>query len=183
VAVLGSGTIGLMAIAAARAMGAGKIIATARYDRQAEMAKALGADETVSDSGPEFRAAIDECTDGRGADLTIETIGGHQGKTVQQSIDVTRILGRIVILGGHRRPIELDYIIPLRAEHSIIFSNCYSVIDGRHDYEIAIEMMASGHADVRQTVTHRYPLQEIQTAFESAFNKGSGSIKVQIQQG
>ena len=58
--ILGSGTIGLMAIAGARAMGAGKIIATARYERQAAMAKALGADEAVSDSGPEFGAAIDE---------------------------------------------------------------------------------------------------------------------------
>ena len=182
VAVLGSGTIGLMAIAGARAMGAGKIIATARYERQAAMAKALGADEAVSDSGPEFRAAIDECTDGRGADLTIETIGGHGGETVQQSLDVTRVLGRIVILGGHRRPITLDYILPLKAEHSIIFSNCYSVIDGRHDYELAMEMMASGQADIEQVVSHRYPLAQIQDAFDTASDKSSGSVKVQIQQ-
>ncbi len=182
VAVLGSGAIGLAAIAAARAMGAGRIIATARYEQQASMAKALGADEALPDSGTEFTDAVSEATDGRGADLTIETVGGQQGQAVTQAIDVTRVLGRIVILGAYRRPVELNLLLPLRAEHSIIFSNCYSVIDGRHDYELAIDMMASGQADVKQMVTHRYPLDQIQTAFDSASDKRKGAIKVQILQ-
>jgi len=54
VAVLGSGTIGLTAIAAARAMGAGKIIATARYEQQATLARVLGADEALPELLPAF---------------------------------------------------------------------------------------------------------------------------------
>ena len=92
------------------------------------------------------------------------------------------MLGRIVILGAIRRPVEFNFLIPLRAEHSIIFSNCYSIMDGRHDYELAMEMMASGRADIKQMVTHKYPLDQIQPAFEAAFDKGSGGIKVQIHQ-
>ena len=42
VVVLGAGNIGLTAIAAARAMGAGKIIVTARHPQQAELAKTIG---------------------------------------------------------------------------------------------------------------------------------------------
>ena len=182
VAVLGSGTIGLLAIAAARAMGAGRIIATARYDQQATLAKVLGADEALPDSGPDFKEAINDSTEGRGADLTIETVGGHQGQTVSQAVDITRVLGRIVILGALRRPVEFNFLVPLRMELSIIFSNCYSILDGRHDYELAIDMMASGHADIKQMVTHKYPLDQIQSAFEAAYDKGKGAVKVQIHQ-
>ena len=182
VAVLGSGNIGLTAIAAARALGAGKVFATARYEQQAVLAKSLGADEALPDDGPAFWDAVAESTDGRGADLTIETVGGHQSATAAQSVDVTRNQGRIVILGGFRRPIEFDFIGPLLKEQAIIFSSCYSVLEGRHDYELAIDMLASGIAPVEQMVTHRYDLDQIQTGFETAYDKSTGAVKVQILQ-
>ena len=182
VAVLGSGNIGLTAIAAARAMGAGKIFATARYEQQARLAKALGADEALPDTGPEFKEAIKEVTEGRGADMTIETVGGNQDKTAAQAVDVTRRQGRIVVLGVYRRPFEFNFLRPGFREQSIIFSNCYSVIDGRHDYEVAIDMIASGRTSIEQMVTHKYPLDQIQPAFETASDKNSGAVKVQIRQ-
>ena len=183
VAVLGSGNIGLTTVAAAKALGAGRVIATARYEQQAAFAKLLGADEVYPDRGPEFWDAIYEATDGRGADLTIETVGGHQSDTAQQAVDVTRIQGRIVVVGGFRRPFEFDFLTPMLKEQSIIFSSCYSVLDGRHDYELAIDMIASGKTNIEHMVTHRYDLEDIQKAFETAYDKNSGSIKVQIHQG
>lgn len=182
VAVLGSGNIGLTAIAAARALGAGKILATARHTQQAEMARALGADEVVSSEGAELKEALEAVTEGRGADLTIETVGGHSGATLEQSIDVTRMQGRIVILGGFRRPITLDWLPPLLKEQSIIFSSCYSIMNGQHDYELAIDMLASGRTPLSQIVTHRYSLEEIGQGFATAYDKTTGSIKVQIHQ-
>src|SRR5215813_108439 len=52
VAVLGAGTIGLMAVVAARAGGAGEIIVTARRPQQKAAALALGADRVVDDADP-----------------------------------------------------------------------------------------------------------------------------------
>ena len=80
VLVLGSGNIGLTAVAAARTMGAGRIFATARYPQQAEMARRLGADVVASDSGPELKDLLLDATGGRGADMTIETVGGRTGR-------------------------------------------------------------------------------------------------------
>ena len=180
VAVLGSGNIGLTSIVAAKGLGAGKVIATARYEQQATMAKLLGADEVYSDSGPDFLDALHEATDGRGADLTIETVGGHQSVTAGQAVDVTRRQGRIVVVGGFRRPFEFDFLTPMLKEHSIIFSSCYSVLDGRHDYELAVDMIAGGGTRIEEMVTHKYGLDDIQAAFETAYDKNSGSVKVQI---
>ena len=182
VVVLGAGNIGLTAVAAARAMGAGKIFVTARHQQQADMARRLGADEALPDDGPALWDAVAQATDGRGADLTIESVGGKSDATLKQAIEVTRMQGRIVILGGFRVPITLDWIEPLLKEQSIVFSSCYSVLDGRHDYEVAIDLIASGRTPLEQMVTHRYPLAQIQQGFDTAYDKTSGSIKVQIHE-
>lgn len=182
VVVLGSGTIGLTAVAAARAMGAGTILATSRHKHQATMAKALGADYTFSPDDDEFIATVLEMTDGRGADLTLETVGGSSQTILDQAIEVTRMQGRISILGGFHVPITLDWMKPLLKEHTIYFSSCYSVINGRHDFEMAIDFLSSTLRSLNQIVTHTVSLENIQKGFEIASNKTSGSIKVQILQ-
>ncbi len=146
------------------------------------MAKILGADEALPPDGPEFWDALADATDGRGADVTIETVGGTRGDTVEQAIEITRRQGRIVIVDGFRRPLTIDWLPPLLKEHSIVFSSCYGIIDGRHDYELAIDLMASGKSPIKQMVTHNYSLDDIQKGFDTAYDKTSGSIKVQILQ-
>ena len=94
----------------------------------------------------------------------------------------TRKMGRIVILGGFRRPITLHWLRPLLKEQTIVFSSCYSIVDSYHDFEIAIDLLSSGRVPLPQIVTHTYPLDAIQQGFETAYDKSSGSIKVQIHQ-
>ena len=79
-------------------------------------------------------------------------------------------------------PVTPDWLDLLFTEKAIIFSQCYDIIDGHHDYEIAIDLMASGKVNLKQMVTHKYPLEEIQKGLDTAYNKKSGSIKVQISQ-
>lgn len=182
VVVLGSGSIGLTAVIAARALGAGQIFVTARHEQQAEWARRLGADTVLPPEGHALKAAVEDATDGRGADMTIETVGGHTPATLEQAIDVTRMQGRIVILGGFQRPITLDWLPPLLKEQSIIFSSCYGVLDGQHDYELALDLLSSGKAPLAPLVTHTFPLEEIDQGFRTAYDKKTGSIKVQIVQ-
>jgi threonine dehydrogenase-like Zn-dependent dehydrogenase len=55
-------------------------------------------------------------------------------------------------------------------------------LDGRHDYEVAIDMIASGKAQLEQMVTHRYGLDQIQQGFETSYDKSTGAVKVHILQ-
>ncbi len=88
----------------------------------------------------------------------------------------------VVILGGFRRPITLDWLPPLLNEQSILFSSCHGILNGQHDYELAIDMLASGKATLQPMVTHVFSLNEIQQGFDAAYDKTTGSIKVQIHQ-
>lgn len=181
VVVIGAGSIGLTAIAAAKALGAGKLFASSRHSHQTKMATDLGADYAFENDFDSLNEAVLEATQGRGADITIETVGGWNSDAIKQAITTTRKQGRVVIIGGYRAPITLDWEIPLGKELDIIFSHCYSIIDGKHDYEIAIDLLENKSLGLEKMVTHTYPLTKIQEAFNTAYNKKSGSLKVQIQ--
>ena len=180
VAVLGSGTIGLCTTAAARAMGAGTIVATARYPQQAEMARRMGADTVVGSEGGELKEALSEISDGLGADLTIETVGGRTDGSLNQAVDVTRMQGRIVTTGNFYGPMRIDWMQALLKELSIIWSAIYATSRGRNEFDIAIEMMGSDRVDLRPLVTHKVSLENIQAGFDTASDKRSGAIKVQV---
>ena len=182
VAILGAGTIGLTAVAAAKKLGAGKIFVTAKHPQQAEMAKKLGADYTAAPSDGSFEDLLFEMTDGRGADLTVETVGGSRVDSLTQSIEVTRKQGRVVILGVFYGDLALNWARPILKELTIQGSICYGLIDGVHDFEQSIEMFSDSAFNLREIVTHSYDLEEIQKGFETAYDKNTGSIKVHILQ-
>ena len=180
VVVLGSGTIGLCTTAAARAMGAGTVVATARYPQQAEMARHCGADLVVGSEGDELSEAISDLSGGIGADMTVETVGGSTDAVLGQAIDVTRMQGRVVTTGNFYGQVEIDWMQALLKELSIIWSAVYATSMGRNEFDIAIDLMGSGRVDLAPLVTHRVSLEEIQAGFDTAFDKGSGAIKVQV---
>jgi threonine dehydrogenase-like Zn-dependent dehydrogenase len=182
VAVVGSHTIGLAAIAAAKAFGAKKVIASAKYRQQAEHASALGADVVTGTAKGELEDAVKSATGGLGADVVVETVGGHSIDTLNQSVAACRGQGKVLIIGVFREPLKFDFLPPIITELTFLFSSCYGVVDGRHDYETSIDLMAGGKAPLKRIVTHLYPLKDIQKGFDTAFDKNTGSIKVHITQ-
>ena len=107
--------------------------------------------------------------------------GFGNNATLVQAVDMTRVMGRIVVLGVFHDPVLTDWMVPLLKEHSIIFSACYGIMDGRHDFEMAVDLMGSGKVDLKPMVTHTFPLTEMPQALATAYDKSTGSIKVQLR--
>ena len=183
VVVLGSGTIGLTAVAAARALGAGRIFATARHEHQAELARKLGADATFSPDDDDLYQAVADATEGLGADVVVEAVGDNAGETIAQAIRVCRHLGKVIVLGGFLKPVEINFLPLLIGEQELVFPNCYSISDGRHDFDVAMDIIASRRFPFRDMVTHIYALEQAQQALETAYDKSTGSIKVLLMPG
>ncbi len=177
VGVLGAGTIGLMAIAAAKAMGATYVAATARHPHQRSMAQALGADAVfeATDGGvAQMAAALG------GADVVVETVGGDAA-TLGQALGVVGAGGRISVLGAFTKPVSIHPILFFLKEARIVGSNCYGRPGRRSDYELAIEIMRRNAELLRPMITHRFPLDEVAKAYATADDKSSGAIKVQVR--
>lgn len=178
VAVIGAGSIGLVTLLAAKGLGAAEVHVVARHPHQAALAMALGA--TSTSTPEEARRAILDRTGGRGVDIAFETVGGH-ATTVDLAWDVTRIQGTAVVLGIFPDPVPVNLIRPVVRELWATFPICYGVIDGRHDFDVAIDLIASGHAPVERLVTHRFSLADAPEAFRVAADKSTGSVKVHLR--
>lgn len=179
VVVIGAGTIGLVTLMAAKALGAGAVHVLARHDHQARLAEQLGAASVVRAEGEEAIGRVREATKG-GADLVIETVGGH-ADTVNQAWELARIQGTVAVLGIFPERVPVDLLRPVVRELWATFPVCYGTIDGRHDFEVAIELIAQGKAPVDRLVTHRLPLAEAPEAFRIAADKSTGAVKVHLR--
>jgi len=179
VLVLGAGAIGLMTVAAARAMGAGRVFVTARYLHQAEAARALGADETLSADGA-TEALREVCPDG--PDVVVETVGTVGGVT-GEALQLVRKLGTVVLVGGVTAPVPIDLGPIIYGELRVLGSPCYGQTGVRKDFEIAAELLSTRVVDVAPLVTGRFPLDEIGRAFRAAADKRRGAVKVLVTAG
>ena len=184
VLVMGSGTIGLLAVAAARAFGSGMVIATARHDHQAAMSSLLGADRVLRPAGPgpagKDAEAVMALTDSQGADAVIETTASAGG--LADALASVRKGGAVVVVGGYHAPVEVDLKRVIDNEIRLFGSFCYGFSGMKRDFQWSIDLIASKKVPVRRLVTHRFPIDQIAGAFEVAADKETRSIKVHICQ-
>lgn len=95
-----SGGVGMAAIMAARALGAGLVIASSRSAAKLERLAAFGADVGIDASRQAQVEAIMAATDGRGVDVLIDTVGGSVFEDNVRSLAVKGRLVNLARLGG-----------------------------------------------------------------------------------
>jgi threonine dehydrogenase-like Zn-dependent dehydrogenase len=97
VAVVGDGAVGLLAVLAAKQLGAERIIAMSRHDSRQRLAREYGATDIVEERGDAGVAAIKELTDGLGAHSVVEAVGTQE--SMMQAIHATRPGGHVGFVG------------------------------------------------------------------------------------
>jgi threonine dehydrogenase-like Zn-dependent dehydrogenase len=97
VAVVGDGAVGLLAVLAARQLGAERIIAMSRHEDRQKLAREFGATEIVTERGDKGVAKIKQLTDGLGAHSVIEAVGTQE--SMMQAIRSTRPGGHVGYVG------------------------------------------------------------------------------------
>ena len=97
VAVVGDGAVGLLAVLAAKQMGAERIIAMSRHEARQQLAREFGATNVVTERGDEGVARIKDMTGGLGAHSVIEAVGTQD--SMMQAIRSTRSGGHIGYVG------------------------------------------------------------------------------------
>jgi 2-desacetyl-2-hydroxyethyl bacteriochlorophyllide A dehydrogenase len=173
IVVFGTGTIGLLVVQAARLAGARKVIAIDINPFRLQRARELGADVVVNAQDKDPLAAIQAETDGRGADVAVEAAGFSA--TYRQCVEAVRKRGKVLALGF----IEPEATFPMHSviyrELSIIGCSAFS-----HEVATALALIACGHLQVKPLITHTFPLDAAQEAFETAADPAANSIKVLI---
>jgi 2-desacetyl-2-hydroxyethyl bacteriochlorophyllide A dehydrogenase len=169
-AVLGIGSLGLLAIQVLKARGI-RVLAVSRSDRRLALARALGADSAVTSGAGADVAAARGLSGREGVDLVVETAG--TAPAVEQAVELCRPGGRIVLTGLPHEPTPLSFFQVVRRELRIIGSMIY-----QDEFPEAIRLLATGAVRGDRLVTHRFPLTRIEGAFLA--HGAPDSIKVAL---
>ncbi|HEX8730843.1 MAG TPA: NADPH:quinone oxidoreductase family protein [Ktedonobacterales bacterium] len=112
------GGVGVLAIQVARLLGAGKIIAAAGSDEKAELARSLGAHEFINYRTEYLTERVKALTDGKGADVILEPVGGD---IYHQSEQALAPFGRLVVFGAASgQPGLIDPLRLMRRNASVV---------------------------------------------------------------
>lgn len=169
--VTGAGCIGFVSLMALKAMGVTKVIVVDIMAKRLEKAIELGATAVVNAKEQDVVSAIMELTDGKGADLVIETAGSEI--TTKQAIHFTK-RGATIVLVGYCASGEETLPIGLAIDKELTFKTVFRY---RHIYPLAIEAVASGKVNVKSIVTNIFSLEDIQNAMDQSVKNKADIIK------
>jgi alcohol dehydrogenase len=177
VAVFAQGPIGLCATAGARLKGASLIIGIDAIDKRLQLAREMGADEVIDFTQQDPVAAIKRLTGGRGVDVAIEALGKQE--TFQWCLEATRPGGIVSSLGvyGGKLEIPVEPFVYGIGDKQILTSLCPG---GKERMRTLMELVRHGRLDLSTLITHRYPLAQIEEAYELFANQRDGVVKVAI---
>jgi alcohol dehydrogenase len=171
VAVVGAGPIGLAAIATARLFTPERIVAVDLAPSRLEAARKLGAD-AVADARETPEQLIADLTDGLGADVVIEAVG------VPESFELcTRMVrpgGHVANIGVHGAPATL-HLEDLWIKNITITTGLVDT----YSTPTLLRMAAAGRLPTTQLVTHTFPLNSMEEAYDVFSRAGdTGALKV-----
>ena len=177
VAVFAQGPIGLCATAGAKLSGATRIFVVDGIPARLEMARRLGADVTLDYRGQDVVRTIRDMTGGRGVDVAIEALGTQT--TFENALRVLRPGGTLSSLGVYsgKLTLPLDAFAAGLGDHTVVTTLCPG---GKERMRRLMDVVASGRADLRPLVTHRFRLDQIEQAYDLFANQRDGVLKVAI---
>ncbi|MCW5878193.1 MAG: alcohol dehydrogenase catalytic domain-containing protein [Anaerolineales bacterium] len=189
--ILGAGTIGLVTLAALRALGSrARVLVSARYAHQAEAARRLGADEVIQ--GGDLYAQIAELTDAEllqpligkrvlegGVDRVFECTGADSA--LDDANRLARRGGTVVLVGVPGIAKGVDWTAIFSQELRVLAATEYNHAEQYQGktwktYDLALDLISQGKADLGSLVNRKYPLGQYKRALGDLAQKGSQGI-------
>jgi threonine dehydrogenase-like Zn-dependent dehydrogenase len=175
VLILGSGSVGLNFVRAARALGAGPIIATGRRDEPLQAALAAGADHAINVASEDLLSRARELTGGRGADLGIDAIGSYAA--VNTALPAMSRDGHFGIYGVASRD-ESPLIDFARLPGGCRLSRCQPREERVHDEVLGL--LARGELDLKGQVSHVLGWGEIEEGLRLVRERVASKVVMEV---
>lgn len=188
VLVVGAGTIGLLTVAAIRALVPGaQVWCVTRYRFQSDVAQSLGATILERASYADVaRACGARHVTGYlgnqillgGFDRVFDTVGND--RSLHDALRWVRPQGDLVVMGINFDPGRIDYSPIWAREIRLTGINCHATeADGRTSFDIAADLLGAGAVDPARIITHRFPMPRYRDAVRTFLDKAnSRAIKI-----
>jgi len=176
VAIIGAGPVGLLHLQLVKRLGAEKAIVSDVVDERLQVAKQLGADETINSGSEDAVGMVRLLTDGYGADVVIEAVG--LPTTWEQALRMVRKGGTVLEFGGCPPGTEI------RVSTELLHYGETTVMGTFHatpaHFKEALNLIAFRTIKVRPLITREMKLDEMQKAFE-ILTTSKSDLKIAIR--
>jgi len=174
VLVNGIGGLGVHVLKLAKVLKAGRVIAIDVSDEKLKLAKRMGADDVVNASAEDPSEKIKETTQGRLADVVVDLVGVG---TIERMIDCVGKGGRMVLVGIGQKEMRISpYHTIIGKEMDLLGVNDHLSTELTE----LIRLVSSGKLDLSDSVTHRLPLEEVNSGFKILEEKIGNPIRVVV---
>jgi propanol-preferring alcohol dehydrogenase len=174
VGVWGAGPIGLGALMVALRFGA-QVAIVDLSDYRLDMARGLGADIALNPTRDDIQAVLLGWTEGRGLDVSFDCVGSAH--VAHQALDAVKMRGRFVVIGVSDKLTLNPWEHLICRELTIFGSRNYNAAE----FEGMVALVRRG-LPVEQVVTHQFPLEQAEEAFD-LFRSGECGKILFVKQG
>ncbi|MGA8943447.1 MAG: galactitol-1-phosphate 5-dehydrogenase [Thermoactinomyces sp.] len=180
VAIMGVGSIGLLAVQWAKIFGASKVYAIDIDEAKLKLAKELGADVLINSLEESPHKQLMDYTNGKGVDLAVESAGSPV--TSKQVFALPKKGGEVVFLGIPYADIHIERFYfekIVRNELKVYGSwNAVSAPFPGKEWTSSLHYMGTGQINVKPMISHRLELDQGPAIFRQIVNKEIDFIKV-----
>ena len=160
VVVLGQGATGLLHTQLAKLSGADPVMAVSRSAWKRDLARRMRADATIDPVGHDPTADVRRFTDGRGADIVIDTTGDPA--LLGPAMEMLRPGGTLLLYAISHEPVSDFTTFPMYYKELTLVGSRALV---PADFAPAIRLVAAGAVDLDGFITGSYPLGDTSAAF------------------
>ena len=177
VVIAGTGPAGIAFLLVAKLMGADKIIVLVRDEKSTKRAYEFGATHVVNmKTSPDPVAEVIAITNGKKADVVIEATGAKP--VIESMPDYVKKGGNIILYGI---PSDEEQIVFPVTKMIVEEISVHGAVGNTKAWYPLVKMIESGKLDLERLVTHEFPLEKINEAFDLFRNKDKTLIKAVIQ--
>ena len=174
-AIFGVGPTGMMHVMLAQAKKFSKIFCFDVNDFRLDFAKKFNITESINSTNESRKQKILDQTDGMGVDVAI--VATSSLKALEDAIDMVRKGGTVMMFGVPSKGAKLDLDMSKIYSKEITLVTSYAASD--KDTKAALDLIESSQIDVKQLITHTYPIADTQKAFDHA-RSGDKAMKIII---
>jgi threonine dehydrogenase-like Zn-dependent dehydrogenase len=186
VVVLGQGIVGNLYMQAVRERQPGRVITVDATSLRCKISEQCGADVVINVSETDSVQAVKDLTNGKGADVVVECVGGKAGiKSFEQAQHMLKrdgVLHLIALYQGAKKPgdglLQLDSSIFM--SKMLIAGIRVPEPRAKHQADAA-QMLVDGHIKVAPMITHRMPWQQTPDAYHFLYNHPEEAMAVILE--
>lgn len=176
VVVIGAGPMGILNMMIAKCFGT-RVIVSELDKKRNKFARDMGADDTINPSEEDAAEKVLELTGGKGADVVVVAIGSHAANL--DALKMVAKFGTVMLFASAHPPTDLMIDPDFIHRKQVTLTGAQN--PSASSFKVAADMVSKGLLNLSPLIEHKYPMDQIEEAFERAIEPDSYRVIISME--